>query len=104
MVWFALNVVVNWAVPFLVLLPRAAKRDPRTLKIVAIVLLVGRWIDLYLLVAPETMRTATWGALEIAIAAGYAGVAWQVVSRALARRPLVVRHDLRLDDCVHHSQ
>ena len=102
--WFALNVVVNWALPFLVLLPRAAKRDTRTLKIVAIVLLLGRWIDLYLLVAPETMRTATWGALEIAIAAGYAGVAWQVVSRALARRPLVVRHDPCLGDCEHHHQ
>ena len=103
-VWFALNVVVNWAVPFLVLLPRAAKRNRRTLKTVAIVLLLGRWIDLYLLVAPETMRTATWGALEVAIAAGYAGVAWQIVSRALSRRPLVVRHDPYLDDCVHHPQ
>jgi len=103
-VWFALNVVVNWAVPFLVLLPRAAKRDGRTLKIVAIVLLLGRWIDLYLLVAPETMRTATWGAVEVGIAAGYAGVAWQIVARALAQRPLVVRHDPYLDDCVHHHQ
>ena len=102
--WFALNVVVNWAVPFLVLLPRAAKRDARTLKIVAIVLLLGRWIDTFLLVAPETMRAATWGVLEIAIAAGYAAVAWQVVLRALARRPLVVRHDPYLDDCVHHHQ
>lgn len=102
--WFALNVTVNWAVPFLVLLRRAAKRDARTLKIVAIVLLLGRWIDLYLLVAPETMRTATWGPLEIAIALGYAGIAWQVVSRALARRPLVVRHDPFLADCVQHHQ
>jgi hypothetical protein len=103
-VWFALNVVVNWALPFLMLLPRAAKRDSRTLKIVAIVLLLGRWIDLYLLVAPETMPTATWGALEVAIAAAYTGVAWQIVSRALSRRPLVVRHDPYLDDCVHHHQ
>jgi len=31
-------------------------------------------------------------------------VAWQVVSHALARRPLVVRHDPYLDDCVHHHQ
>jgi hypothetical protein len=67
-------------------------------------MLLGRWIDIYLLVAPETMRTATWGALEIAIAAGYAGIAWQLVARALARRPLVVRHDPFLDDCLHHHQ
>jgi len=102
--WFAINVVVNWAVPFCVLLSRGAKRDARTLKIVAIVLLGGRWIDLYLLVAPGTMRTATWGALEVAIAAAYTGVAWQIVSRALSRRPLVVRHEPYLDDCVHHHQ
>jgi hypothetical protein len=102
--WFAANIVVNWAIPFLVLLPRAAKRSARTLKIVACMLLLGRWIDVYLLVAPETMRGAAWGVIEIAIAAGYAAVTWQIVSSALGRRPLVVRHDPRLDECLHHHQ
>src|SRR5262249_41078789 len=43
--WFAVNVVVNWVIPFVALLPRRAKRHAGTLKSVAILLLVGRWID-----------------------------------------------------------
>jgi hypothetical protein len=104
LVWFAANVIVNWVIPFLALLPRAAKRSARTLKVVSGVLLVGRWIDVYLLVAPETSRTAVWGALEVAIAAGYACVAWWWVSRALAARPLIVRHDPCLAECLQHHQ
>ena len=44
---FLLNLVVNWVVPFLVLLPRASKRNARVLKWIAIVVLAGRWLDLY---------------------------------------------------------
>lgn len=50
---FVLNACLNWGVPFLVLLPRAAKRDAGILVKVAIVLLVGRWLDLYLSVVPS---------------------------------------------------
>src|SRR5262249_39747770 len=46
------NVVLNWAVPFLVLLPRSAKRSPTVLARVCVVLLVGRWLDLYLMIGP----------------------------------------------------
>jgi hypothetical protein len=102
--WFAGNVVVNWAIPFVALLSRSAKRNPRTLQAVAIVLLAGRWIDVYLMVAPRAAGSASWGLLEIALAAGYATVAWSIVSGALSRRPLIARHDPRLEACLHHHQ
>ena len=102
--WFLGNLVVNWALPFVVLLRRDAKRDPSTLKVMAIVLLAGRWLDVYLLVAPETLPTAAFGALELAIAAGYAAIAWQVIAATIASRPLVARHDPCLDACLDHGQ
>jgi hypothetical protein len=49
---FLLNMILNWAVPFAALLPRGAKRSPRALGRVAAVVLAGRVLDVYLLVAP----------------------------------------------------
>ena len=52
---FLLNVAVNWAIPFLVLLPRGAKRRPAVLATMSLILLGGRWLDLYLHVAPPVL-------------------------------------------------
>jgi len=49
---FWLNPVLNFVVPFAVLLPTATKRHPPTLLQVALVVLLGRWLDAHLLVAP----------------------------------------------------
>jgi hypothetical protein len=46
------NLVLNWGVPFLVLLFRPAKENPYLLLMVAGIVLVGRWLDLYLMVLP----------------------------------------------------
>jgi len=101
---FAVNLIVNWVIPFLVLLPRESKRRRSVLKRVAIVLLFGRWLDVYLLVAPQTAKAPSFGVLEIALAVAYGGIAWYAVSTTLARRPLVARHDPCLADCLRHAQ
>jgi hypothetical protein len=100
---FLLNVIVNWLVPFLVLLPRAAKRSPRVLAAVCAVLLVGHWLDLYLLIMPETWSRPMVGPLELIIPLGYAGLFVYLMSRALARAPLVPLHDPYLDESVNHE-
>ena len=51
---FYLNVALNWVVPFLALLSRPAKRT-RVLAWVAVVVLLGRWLDLYLMVWPAVV-------------------------------------------------
>ena len=53
---FLLNVAVNWVVPFLVLMPRASKRNRRVLKWTAVVMLAGRWLDLYVAIMPALYR------------------------------------------------
>lgn len=47
-----LNVTLNWGIPFVALLPRPAKCSWRAMAIVAGIVLVGRWVDTYLLVLP----------------------------------------------------
>ena len=90
---FALNLVVNWAIPFTVLLPARAKANARVLEGVSVLLLCGRWLDLYLLVMPPISTAPRIGVLEIAIAAGYAALLYLAFVHALARAPLVPVHD-----------
>ncbi len=45
--------IAHFAVPFLVLLSRAAKRDPRVLTVVCIWMLIFHWVDLAWLVYPN---------------------------------------------------
>jgi hypothetical protein len=51
------NLILNWAVPFLVLLFRPAKENARVLLAVALIVLVGRWLDLYLMILPPVAGT-----------------------------------------------
>jgi hypothetical protein len=84
------DLVLNWGIPFLVLLFRTAKRSPVILAAVALVLLVGRWVDLFVMIAPSQGETlAAPGVLEAAIGFGAAGVAGVAVLWALGRAPLV---------------
>lgn len=44
--------LLNWALPFLLLLPRANKANPRILGLASVIVLAGRVMDLYLMVVP----------------------------------------------------
>jgi hypothetical protein len=90
---FALNLVVNWVVPFLILLSVRAKCTTRVLKPVTILLLCGHWLDLYLLVMPSLWKTPRIGFYEIAIAAGYMALPLLVFLRSLGKAPLAPVND-----------
>ena len=70
-----LNVVLNFVVPFLVLLPRPAKRSAGVMTKVAVVVLIGRWLDLSLMVFPVTTgETPLFGIWELAAFAAAVGL------------------------------
>ena len=48
------SLLLNWVIPFFILLPKPAKRSASTMAKIAGVLLVGRWVDLYLMILPST--------------------------------------------------
>lgn len=88
---FLLNLVVNWVIPFLVLLPRDTKRNPRVLKWMAILILAGRWLDLYLAIMPGMTPSPGLRVVDLLIAGGYAAVFFLLTTRALASAPLVAK-------------
>lgn len=99
---FFLNVVLNWGIPFLTLMPRRVKRTAATLVKVAGVVLVGRWVDLYLMIMPANDVAATFGVWELGIVAGALGVFLLVVNRALGLAPLVPVNDPRLVESLEY--
>jgi len=90
---FALNLIANWVVPFLVLLSVRAKCTTKVLKAITVLILCGRWLDLYLLVTPSVWTAPKFGFLEIAIAAGYLSLLFLVFVRSVSSAPLVPAHD-----------
>lgn len=52
------SILLNWIAPFFLLLPKPAKRSGSVMMKVAVVVLIGRWIDLYTVVFPATLGTA----------------------------------------------
>ncbi|HZH71627.1 MAG TPA: hypothetical protein VFD91_03975 [Mariniphaga sp.] len=66
---FYLNVIINFLFPFIALMTRNSKRQPIVLAIVAIIVLLGHYIDLYLAVIPGAVghEHAKIGLLEIGL-------------------------------------
>ena len=91
---FLLNMALNWAIPFLALLPASAKKNPGILLKVAVIVLLGRWLDLYLMILPPVSgarpEIAAW---EIGAAMGVVGIFGLVFFRAMRQANVVPVND-----------
>jgi hypothetical protein len=56
---FWLNPLINFGVPFFVLMSADTKKSPSVLLHVSLVILVGRWLDIYLLIGPATASASS---------------------------------------------
>ena len=100
---FFLNVVLNWGVPFLVLLPQKAKRSPGVLAKVAVVVLLGRWLDLYQMILPPIAGTAPhFGLPEIAPVACAGALFLLVFKKRFDSAPPVPVGDPYLEESLHY--
>jgi hypothetical protein len=86
----AANVILNWGIPFLLLLPRASKRNDRVMAAAAGSILIGRWLDLFVTVMPSKFPGAPpFGILEVATFAGAVALFSWTVFRSLGTRRLI---------------
>ena len=88
-----------------VLLPRSAKHDDSTLLRVCALLLVGRWLDLYVMIQPVfEERAPVLGIWEIAPVVGAAALFVVFLRRKLGAVDLVPRGDPYLEESLRHHQ
>jgi len=93
-VWMFLDLALCWAIPFVVLLFRSAKRTPWILGTVALLVLAGRWVDLSLMILPtQEDGSQVPGLLEAGLLLGSVGVFVLVVFRSLRKSPLGPLHE-----------
>lgn len=106
---FFFNLFINWVFPFFMLMTRGAKRSPGRLKLVAMVLLIGHFIDLYLMVAPmvfhhHEVHLTGYGILQVLQLFGFGGLFVFFTGRALTKRKLVSTNDPNFAEGVHLHQ
>jgi hypothetical protein len=100
---FLLNIFLNWIIPFIVLMPVSSKRNPSTLAKVAIIVLLGRWVDLYLMIFPPLVgQTPVFGFWEVGTILGGIGLFVMIFQRALGQAALVPLNDPRLEDSLQY--
>jgi hypothetical protein len=104
-VLFIVNVALNWGAPFVILLSSAAKRSPAVLGSMAGLILIGRWLDLYLMIVPPVTHgraAAPW--IEAGMMAGAAALFALAFFAWFRKAPQTPVHDPRLEQSLsYHS-
>jgi hypothetical protein len=96
--------VVNFAFPMLLLMSRDAKRHAGILTFVGLIILVGHWIDVYIMVSGGSMGAqAKIGFMEVGMAIMLLGVFIYVVLKNLSKSPLTPINHPFLDESIHHD-
>jgi hypothetical protein len=98
-------VVFNFVIPFLLLLIRNVKRNPRLLVPVALICLVAYAMDLYFIVRPIVSEAKPWSNILVDVAGiiGPLAIFLGVVVRRVASTPLVPLKDPRLHEVLEHK-
>ena len=95
---------INFAFPMLILMSRDAKRHAGILTFVGLIIVVGHWIDTYIMVAGGSLGpTATIGFLEVGMAVLFLGLFVRVILNNLTKAPLTQVNHPFLDESIHHE-
>jgi hypothetical protein len=99
---FYADILINWFIPFVILMPKKPARRLKVVVPVVILLIIGYWIDIYLQVAPAITGKSQFGLIEIGSFLGFAGLFALVVSKTLASAALVPKNHPYLSECLDH--
>ncbi len=97
------NILVNFVLPFLVLMTRDSKRHGVFLKLVCSLIIAGHWVDFFLMVQPGTLgHNGGIGFMEIGMFLLYGSAVTLVVLGGLAKGNLVPKNHPMLEESYHH--
>jgi hypothetical protein len=94
---------MNFLFPMILLMSRDTKKNFSYLVIVCSVLLVGQWLNVYMMIMPATVKGAhQFGFTEIGMALGFIGLFLYVINAALAKHPINVEKSPYLEESMNH--
>lgn len=101
--WVA-NLLINFIMPFFVLMTRDAKRKHAILWVAVAIILVGHWLDVYIMVMPGTVgANYHLGFIEIGTAIGFFGAFILSTLTELSKAALVPKNHPMLEESLHHQ-
>lgn len=102
--WFWLSIIINFVAPLLLLVDRDAKRKFNMMLFVSILLLLGHWLDYYIMIMPGTVESHRgFGVIEIGTAIGFVGLFTFLVMSKLSKHGLAPKNHPFLDESLHHQ-
>lgn len=97
------SLLLNWVVPFVVLMTIPVKRNASALTKVAVAVLVGRWFDLYLMIFPsQSPDGPVFGIWEAGMTIGAIAAVILVVRSALGAANIIPKGDPYIRESLHH--
>lgn len=101
---FWLNILINFLAPVLILMSRDAKRKANVLLIVSIILILGHWLDYYMMIMPGTIgEAAGFGIIEVGAILGFAGLFTFSILTSLSKAPLAPKNHPFLEESLNHQ-
>lgn len=101
---FFINLFINFIVPFLLFMTRGSKRNERMMIFVAVLLIIGKWIDLYVGIMPGAVGAhAHIGFIEIGMFLGFIGLFMLVLTKGLTKGSLVPTKHPYIKEFVTHE-
>jgi len=99
-----LMVILNFLLPFLVLMTRDAKRTRIFLKIAAFLIIAGHYIDFYQMIMPGVVaKHGGYGLVEFGMVTVFASAFIYVISGELTKASLVAKNHPFLPEALHHD-
>lgn len=96
-------VIINFVFPMLLLMSKDTKRNLGVLTFVSILILVGHWLDVYMLITPGVMKAeGHLGWFEIGLALGFTGTFIFVVLNAMSKAGVMVKNHPMMEESLHH--
>jgi len=92
-IFFFANILLNWLIPFVLLLPRSVKTRGGWLMSACVIVLIGHWVDLYVMIFPAFEFSALPGLVDVAVLFGFSSLFIQSFANGLQKSALVPRRD-----------
>jgi hypothetical protein len=99
---FFLEIGLNWAIPFLILLPLKTSRNMTVVTVVILFLIIGQYLDLFVQIIPGTTGLLRFGWIEAGLFLGYGGLFSLVVATALSKAKIIPSNHPYLDESINH--